>query len=256
VQFNVINAHAASSEHYGAAVIDNNTPTPAYAQFSWVKFWRWLSLGAIIWLVTIAILALTQGWQATLTQMAWFFSKAAMLTFGGAYAVLPYVFQGAVDHYHWLTPQQMMDGLALGETTPGPLIMVVAFVGFVGGWGQQVLGADSLFLSGTLAACVVTFFTFLPSFLFIFIGAPLIESTHNNLTFTAPLNAISAAVVGVIVSLGVFFAEHVFIPKASVDVFAIVVALLSLGLLIKWNLSIIKLVLLCAMLGLLRYFIF
>jgi chromate transporter len=111
-------------------------------------------------------------------------------------------------------------------------------------------------LSGTLAACVVTFFTFLPSFLFIFIGAPLIESTHNNLTFTAPLNAISAAVVGVIVSLGVFFAEHVFIPKASVDVFAIVVALLSLGLLIKWNLSIIKLVLLCAMLGLLRYFIF
>ncbi len=257
-QFNFNSAHAASNKQYGAAVIDDDTPSPAHAKFSWAKFWRWLVIGVSIWLIAMAILIFTQGWQATLTQMAWFFSKAALLTFGGAYAVLPYVFQGAVEHYQWLSPQQMMDGLALGETTPGPLIMVVAFVGFVGGWGQAVLGADNLFLSGVLAAGVVTFFTFLPSFLFIFIGAPLIESSQNNLKLTAPLNAITAAVVGVIVSLAVFFAQHVFFLEgmSQPDLFAIGITLFSLWLLIKWNLSIIKLVIICAILGLLKHYIF
>jgi chromate transporter len=257
-QFNFSNAHAASTKQYGSAVIDDNTVTPTHAVFSWAKFWRWLTIGLAIWLVAMGILILTQGWQATLTQMAWFFSKAAMLTFGGAYAVLPYVYQGAVAHYHWLNPQQMIDGLALGETTPGPLIMVVAFVGFVGGWSQAVLGADNLFSSGTLAAFVVTFFTFLPSFLFIFIGAPLIESTQNNLKLTAPLNAITAAVVGVIVSLAVFFAQHVFVPESisKQDMLAIGISVFSLWMLVKWNLSIIKLVLVCAVIGLARYFIF
>ena len=191
--------------------------------------------------------------------MAWFFSKAAMLTFGGAYAVLPYVYQGAVDHYHWLTaPANDRRPSALGETTPGPLIMVVAFVGFVGGWSQMVLGADNLFLSGDmLAAGVVTFFTFLPSFLFIFIGAPLIESTQDNPKLTAPLNAITAAVVGVIVSLAVFFAQHVFVlANQQFDFLAIVMALVSLLLLVKWNFSIIKLVLMSAMLGLLKLALF
>ena len=123
-QFNFNSAHAASAKQYGAAVIDDDTPAPAHALFNWAKFWRWLSIGMGIWLAAMGLLILTQGWQATLTQMGWFFSKAALLTFGGAYAVLPYVFQGAVEHYHWLTAHQMMDGLALGETTPGPLIMV------------------------------------------------------------------------------------------------------------------------------------
>ena len=113
--------------------------------------------------------------------MAWFFTKAALLTFGGAYAVLPYVYQGAVDHHQWLTGPQMIDGLALGETTPGPLIMVVAFVGYVGGWTKAVLGPDALFLGGALAAAVVTFFTFLPSFALILLGAPFIETTHGKL---------------------------------------------------------------------------
>jgi chromate transporter len=144
--------------------------------------------------------------------MAWFFTKAALLTFGGAYAVLPYVYQGAVDHAHWLTGPQMIDGLALGETTPGPLIMVVSFVGFVGGWTQAIFGVDALFLSGAVAAAVVTFFTFLPSFFFILLGGPFIESTHGNLKFTAPLTGITAAVVGVIVNLAVFFAYHVLWP--------------------------------------------
>ncbi|MBS0338395.1 MAG: chromate transporter, partial [Proteobacteria bacterium] len=134
------------------------------------------------------------------------------LTFGGAYAVLPYVYQGAVDNYHWLTATQMIDGLALGETTPGPLIMVVAFVGFVGGWGAHLFGPDSLLLSGAAAAAVVTYFTFLPSFIFILVGGPLVETTHGDLKFTAPLTGITAAVVGVIVSLALFFAGHVFWP--------------------------------------------
>jgi chromate transporter len=129
--------------------------------------------------------------------------------------VLPYVYQGAVEQHQWLTPVQMIDGLALGETTPGPLIMVVSFVGFVGGWTKAIFGADSLFLSGAVAAAVVTFFTFLPSFFFILLGAPLVESTHGNLHFTAPLTGITAAVVGVIVNLAVFFAYHVLWPRGT-----------------------------------------
>ena len=143
----------------------------------------------------------------------WFFTKAALLTFGGAYAVLPSVVQGAVDQQHWLTAPQMIDGLALGETTPGPLIMVVAFVGFVGGWTHQVLGPQALAAGGALAAAVVTWFTFLPSFVFILLGGPFVESTHQNLKFTAPLTAITAAVVGVILNLAVFFATHVWWPQ-------------------------------------------
>ena len=173
------NGHQAIEKNFGKAVIDDETPTADHAKFSFKTFIKTIMIGISIWLASMLFLGLHYGWDATLTQMAWFFTKAALLTFGGAYAVLPYVFQGAVTHYAWLTPAQMMDGLALGETTPGPLIMVVAFVGFVGGWSQAAL-ADPL-AAGIVAACVVTFFTFLPSFIFIFIGAPFIESTQDNL---------------------------------------------------------------------------
>ena len=257
-QFNVVKAHQSSVSQHSKAVIDDDTPSPAHAKFSLRKMLKWLAGGIAIWCVAMALLTLVYGWQAVLTQMAWFFTKAALLTFGGAYAVLPYVYQGAVEHYHWLTPHQMIDGLALGETTPGPLIMVVAFVGFVGGWSQAVLGSDSLFLSGAVAAMVVTFFTFLPSFLFIFIGAPLVEATQNNLKLSAPLTAITAAVVGVIVSLALFFAQHVFLPTATfhaIDYYAVLLAVLALWLLVKWNLSVIKLVLACAALGLLHFYL-
>jgi len=257
-QFNVIKAHHSSSKQHVKAVIDDDTPSPKHAKFSMNKMLKYLVAGLLIWLTAIAALTLIYGWQSVLTQMAWFFTKAALMTFGGAYAVLPYVYQGAVEHYHWLTPHQMIDGLALGETTPGPLIMVVAFVGFVGGWTQPVFGSDYPSLSGVVAACVVTFFTFLPSFLFIFVGAPLIESTQNNLKLSAPLTGITAAVVGVILSLAVFFAQHVFFPERSynqVDITAVVLALLALWLLVKRNLSIIKLVGLCAVLGFARYYL-
>ena len=118
----------------------------------------------------LAALAALTGAGSTLVAMGWFFTKAALLTFGGAYAVLPYIYQGAVETFGWLTPAQMIDGLALGETTPGPLIMVVAFVGFVGGWTQELFGPAWPAAAGVAAATVVTFFTFLPSFLFILAG--------------------------------------------------------------------------------------
>jgi len=197
--------HAASAKTDGAALIDDHTPTPAHAQFNWKRLLKVLLAGAVLWLVPMGLLATYKGWDHTLTQMSWFFTKAALLTFGGAYAVLPYVFQGAVEQFGWVTATQMMDGLALGETTPGPLIMVVAFVGFVGGYVKAVLGPDSLFLAGALAATLVTWFTFLPSFIFILAGGPFVESTHNNLKFTAPLTAITAAVVGGMVNLALFF---------------------------------------------------
>ena len=247
--------HGSKQAGYGAAIIDDDTPTPAHALYEHRKVIKCLFIGFAIWLLAIGSLFATYGWQHMLTQMAWFFSKAAMLTFGGAYAVLPYVFQGSVEHYHWLTAPQMMDGLALGETTPGPLIMIVAFVGFIGGWAGQALGAGSVLLSGIVAACIVTFFTFLPSFVFIFAGAPFVESTKNNLKLTAPLVGITAAVVGVIVSLALFFAQHIFMPATQVDLLAIASTILALFALIKLKISIIKLVFIFALLGLIKYFV-
>jgi chromate transporter len=212
-KFQVGGGHGKAKDGHGPAIIDDDTPTPAHAMFSWKRLRRVVATFLGLWAAVLGSLAAAFGRDGVLTQMGWFFTKAALLTFGGAYAVLPYVYQGGVDHYHWLTATQMIDGLALGETTPGPLIMVVSFVGFVGGWSRAVFGADSLFLAGAVAAMVVTFFTFLPSFLFIFIGGPFIESTHGNLRFTAPLTGITAAVVGVIVNLAIFFAYHVLWPQ-------------------------------------------
>ena len=174
-----------------------------------------LALGLGLWAMGMAVVTLVFGWASPLPQMAWFFTKAALLTFGGAYAVLPYVFQGAVETHQWVSAAQMMDGLALGETTPGPLIMVVAFVGFVGGWTHEVLGPQALFGGAALAATVATLFTFLPSFIFILAGAPVVEATRGNLGLTAPLSAITAAVVGVILNLALFFGLQVLWPQGN-----------------------------------------
>lgn len=212
-KFNGSAAHAAGQKNYGPALIDDNTPTPEHARFCKKRLASVVLVGLMLWVVPMGLLTLTLGWANTFTQMSWFFTKAALLTFGGAYAVLPYVYQGAVGHYGWLTPTQMIDGLALGETTPGPLIMVVAFVGFVGAYVQAVFGPENAFVAGALAAALVTWFTFLPSFVFILAGGPLVESTHGDLKFTAPLLAITAAVVGVVVNLAIFFAYHVWLPQ-------------------------------------------
>jgi len=210
-------------------------------------------VGGLLWLVPMGLLTLWYGWNHTLTQMGWFFTKAALMTFGGAYAVLPYVYQGAVGHYGWLSPTQMIDGLALGETTPGPLIMVVAFVGFVGGYVKAIFGPDAVFLAGAVAATVVTWFTFLPSFLFILAGGPLVESTHNDLKFTAPLTAITASVVGVILNLALFFGYHVLWPEGFGARFEWVSALIALGAaiaLFRFKRNVIHVIAACAGLGL------
>ncbi len=243
--------HGNATASYGPALIDDDTPTPAHARFSRKRLAQVALAGALLWLVPMGALVAAWGWHSTLAQMGWFFTKAALMTFGGAYAVLPYVYQGAVEQFQWLTGPQMIDGLALGETTPGPLIMVVAFVGFVGGWAKQVLGPDTLFLGAALAATVVTWFTFLPSFLFILAGGPLVESTHGKLGFTAPLAAITAAVVGVIASLAVFFIAHVGWPGAAARVDGVALALMALAALalFRFKVGVIPVIAGCAILG-------
>ena len=252
-KFAIGGGHGKQGDDFGAALIDDDTPTPEHARFSWARLLRVALVGVAIWVATMLLLAAQFGWQGVYTQMGWFFTKAALLTFGGAYAVLPYVYQGAVEHYHWLTPLQMMDGLALGETTPGPLIMVVAFVGFVGGWTQALFGPDAVFLAAACAAMVVTFFTFLPSFIFIFLGGPLVESTHGDLKFTAPLTGITAAVVGVILNLATFFAYHVLWPQGwtgRFEWFSALLGTVALIALLRYRVGVIPVILGCGGAGL------
>jgi len=204
---------AGGHKAYGPALLDDDTPLPEHARFKWSHVIGYAAVGLLLWAGVEGMLYTLFGWEGVLTQIGWFFTKAALLTFGGAYAVLPYVYKGAIDQYQWLSATQMIDGLALGETTPGPLIMIVAFVGFVGSWIKEVFGPDSLALAGIAGATVATFFTFLPSFVFILVGAPAVERTRNDIKFTAPLVGITAAVVGVILNLAVFFAYHVLWPR-------------------------------------------
>ncbi|WP_278386117.1 chromate efflux transporter [Stutzerimonas kunmingensis] len=252
-KFSVGGGHGAAKQSVGLALIDDDTPPPEHARFRWSRLLLLAVIGAVLWALPMGLLTALFGWEGTLTQMGWFFTKAALLTFGGAYAVLPYVYQGAVGHYGWLTPTQMIDGLALGETTPGPLIMVVAFVGFVGGYVQQVFGADQAFLAGAVAASLVTWFTFLPSFLFILAGGPLVESTRNELKFTAPLTAITAAVVGVILNLALFFGYHVLWPQGVEGTFdwpSALIALAAAVALFRFKRGVIQVLAACALVGL------
>jgi len=241
--------HASAPERSAPSAIDDDTPPPDHARFS-----RARSVG----IVTV-FLAVGMGAYAAvravdpeggLAHMAVFFTQAALVTFGGAYAVLPYVNQAAVEHYQWLTAAQMIDGLALGETTPGPLIMIVAFVGFVGAWTHAMLGADMVVASGIAGACVATFFTFLPSFLFILAGGPLVESTRDEPRLVAPLAAVTAAVVGVIANLAVFFAGHVFLPGGRPDAWAIAIGVAAAVALFRYRIGIIPLILGGAVAGL------
>jgi chromate transporter len=249
-------SNAAARGQHSQAVIDDHTPTPLHARFTPQRLIRVLLMGAALWLMPMAALVAWQGWESTLAQMAWFFTKAALLTFGGAYAVLPYVYQGAVEHFAWLNGAQMIDGLALGETTPGPLIMIVSFVGFLGGWSQQVLGPQALFAGAALAATVATWFTFLPSFIFILAGGPLVEATHGKLQFTTPLLGVTAAVVGVIASLALFFIAHITIKAGAtgallsqIDFVSLALMLCAAVALLRYKIGVIPVILLCAVAG-------
>ncbi len=252
-QFAPGGGHAASTASHGPALIDDHTPPPAHAAFSWARLIRTAAAGVSIAALSLMLLVLVFGAHNTLAQMGWFFTKAALLTFGGAYAVLPYVYQGAVETFGWLSGPQMIDGLALGETTPGPLIMIVSFVGFVGGWTKEVFGPMALFWSGCAGALVATFFTFLPSFVFILAGAPLVEASRDDIRLTAPLTAITAAVVGVIASLAVFFAVHVFHLDESLarwDWIAMLITVAAAIALMRYRVGTIRLIAACAVAGL------
>ena len=235
------------------AWLDDDTPAPAHTHYSHPRLVRALAWGVGLWAVTLGLIALLFGLGHTLTLMGGFFTQAALLTFGGAYAVLPFVTQAAVGQYGWLTAAQMMDGLALGESTPGPLIMVVAFVGFLGGHSQALFGHSVL--GGIVAACVVTWFTFLPSFVFILAGGPLVESTRHMPSLAGPLQGIMAAVIGVIVHLAGVFARQTWLPGGwhmLPDLGAVALTLLATWLLIRRQLSVFKLLGLCTALGLVR----
>jgi len=244
---------AADGAAHAPALIDDTTPTPPHARFSWRRLITVGAAGCVIAFACWALLALAYGPNGMLPRMGAFFGKTALLTFGGAYAVLPYVVQHAVEQYGWLDANQMMDGLALGETTPGPLIMIVAFVGFVGGWTHALPDPGARLLGGAAAAGVATLFTFLPSFVFILAGGPLVESTRGDVRLTAPLTAISAAVVGVIASLAVFFGAHVFFnpgngaPRWE----AMAIGAAAAVALLRYRIGTIPTILACALAGLL-----
>jgi len=246
--------HGDGGKSYGPALIDDDTPVPDHARFKWSRLMLITLTGTVLWGGVMAILVGLYGWQGVLIQMGWFFTKAALVTFGGAYAVLPYVYQGGVETYGWLSATQMIDGLALGETTPGPLIMVVAFVGFVGGWSKEIFGPELVPLAGAVGAVIATLFTFLPSFMFILIGGPSVEATRHDIKFTAPLTGITAAVVGVVVNLAVFFAYHVLWPagfEGRFEWFAALVGVAAFIALFRYKVGIITTIGACAATGLL-----
>jgi chromate transporter len=232
-----------------AAIHDDDTPTPSHAQLSGKQLALTLLAWGLATLLPLAALVQWGGWGGTLATMARFFSRVALLSFGGAYAVLPYVAQGAVDSFGWLTAGQMVDGLALGETTPGPLIMVVAFVGFMGGWNTGLDGTAGSWPAALAATLVTVWFTFVPSFGFILAGAPLVEASRDDLRLGAPLTAITAAVVGVIASLAVFFAGPVLWPAGSWSPAAALVLALALLAQLKLGFSVLQVIAAAAMGG-------
>jgi chromate transporter len=228
------------------ALHDDLTPTPTHAQVSPRRLAMTMLFWGLATLLPLAGLVFWGGWNGTLATMARFFSRVALLSFGGAYAVLPYVAQGAVDTFGWLSASQMVDGLALGETTPGPLIMVVAFVGFMGGWNTGLdgdgSGAGGSWLAALSATLVTVWFTFVPSFGFILAGAPLVEASRDDLRLGAPLTGISAAVVGVIASLAVLFAGPVLLPAGRLEPAALVVVALALLVQLRWRWSVMQVI--------------
>lgn len=235
------------------AIIHDHSPAPAHAQITMKQFIGFMIIGIVICLGLLLALALVFGAQSIYVQLASFFTKAALVTFGGAYAVLPYVHQGGVEVYGWLSSTQMIDGLALGETTPGPLIMIVAFVGFVGGWTADMAAGSNAVVAWVCAA-IATLFTFLPSFIFILVGGPLVEKTRDDLKFTAPLTAITASVVGVILNLALFFSIHTFWPGGfgqNFEWLAVAMAVLAFVALLRFKLGVIPIIIVASIVGLL-----
>lgn len=241
---------APSAENAGSTFTDQ---LPIQARPTLARALRVCTISVLLWWAPILLVGILLGTQHTIFREGIFFSKAAMVTFGGAYAVLPYVSQQAVENYHWLGAGQMLDGLGLAETTPGPLIMVLQFVGFLGGWNHP--GNLSPLLAATLGAFITTWTTFTPCFLWIFLGAPYIEKLRDNALLSSALAAVTAAVVGVILNLAVWFGIHVIFPQTGeVDWFAATVCAIAFVGMLRWKWNIVPVVLGSGLLGLVYKF--
>ena len=236
---------------------------PAHARPDLARAIRISIIWLLLWLGPVAALLLTLGPADVFSRLAVFFSEVAVVSFGGAYAVLAYVAQEAVGTYHWLAPGEMLAGLGMAETTPGPLIMVVQYVGFLAGY--RTPGALSPLLAGTLAGLLVTWVTFTPCFLWVFLGAPYVEALRGARALGAALSAVTAAVVGVILNLAVWFGIHVIFRQmvpwhkygfaldipvlASIDVFATVLAVAAALALFRFKVGVIPTLLGCSIAG-------
>jgi chromate transporter len=248
-KFDVISAsHKNAGVGTSSSVIDDEHEPPAHTKPSLKRGIAVATTWLLVWWTPVLLAAVLFGAGHTIFREGIFFSKTAVVTFGGAYAVLPYVAQHAVEEFSWLQPGQMMDGLGLAETTPGPLIMVLQFVGFMGGWNQP--GHLSPLVAATLGALITTWVTFTPCFLWVFLGGPHIEQLRGNKRITMALSTVTAAVVGVILNLAVWFALHVIHPQTGLDWFAIALGLAALGAMIRWKLGVIPVVIGGGMIGL------
>ncbi len=246
-KFAVLKSHAGSGAK--TSVLDDELAAPAHARPSWSRAFRVLAVCLALWWGPVIALGIWLGRDHVLFQQGLFFSKASMVTFGGAYAVLPYVSQEAVGHHGWLEAGQMLDGLGLAETTPGPLVMVLQFVGFLGAW--KFHEPFSPIMAATLGAGITTWTTFLPCFLWIFLGAPHIEQLRGNAKMTAVLSAITASVVGVVMNLAVWFGLHVLFPAGQpINWFGLVVGIVAFVGMTRWKWDIIPVVLGAGLFGL------
>ncbi len=248
------------AQGHGASAASGATPTPktrvAGARRAEVaRAVKVLGVCLVLWWTPVVVAGAVFGWDSVYVRQGTFFSEAALVTFGGAYAVLPYVAQRAVEQFHWLGSADMAAGIGLAETTPGPLIMVLQFVGFLGGWNHP--GALEPWQAGTLCALLTTWVTFLPCFLWIFLGAPYVERLRGVARLSAALSTITAAVVGVVLNLAVWFAQQTLFPSSGgFNTFAAVVALLGFIGLVRFKLGVVPLVLGAGGLGLLwRFFV-
>jgi chromate transporter len=250
-QFHVLSGHSAKASD--KSVLDDDSEVPEHAKPNWAKAIRVTVTCLLLWWLPVVLLGLWTGWNSIFTREGVFFSKAAVVTFGGAYAVLPYVAQHSVETHHWISAGQMLDGLGLAETTPGPLIMVTQFVGFVGAW-QHPEGFSPA-LAATIGAFITTWTTFLPCFLWTFLGAPHIEQVRGNARMTTSLSAVTAAVVGVVLNLAVWFAMHVLWPAGGgFDWFALAIAGVAFVGLLRWKWNVIPVVSGAALAGLISQF--
>ena len=247
-KFVVINGQDAKKNPSGGIVLSDEAAAPVHTRPSLGRALKVCVVSLVLWWAPVFALGAWLSWDHTLFREGLFFSKAAMVTFGGAYAVLPYVGQQAVENYGWLNAGQMLDGLGLAETTPGPLIMVLQFVGFLGGW--QHPGTLPPLAAATLGAFITTWTTFVPCFLWIFLGAPHIEQMRGNERLTSALSAVTAVVVGVILNLAVWFGWHVLWPGSkAVDLYAVAVSVAAFVGMLKWKWEVVFVVIVAGLLG-------